>query len=266
MSPGSENDPSELPRRKSEHLALCATDGVAFRAKRTLFEEVDLVHCALPELALDEIDLSTELLGKTLRAPIVISSMTGGTSEAAAVSRDLARVAERLGLGFGVGSQRAMAVAPDVAWTFDVRDVAPNVLLFGNLGLVQARDMPTRAVRELCDRIGADALCLHLNPAMELVQAGGDRDFRRGRETLARLASELGIPIVVKETGAGLSRAVGRSVRELGIGAVDVSGAGGTSWVGVEATRAEDARARMVGEVLWDWGVPTAASVASAAE
>ena len=265
MTPGSEHEAESSPRRKHEQLELCSNDGVAFRAKSTLLEEVELVHDALPELALDDVDLSTQLLGKTLRAPIVISSMTGGTEETARVSRDLALVAERLGLGFGIGSQRAMAADPALAWAFDVRGVAPNVLLLGNVGLVQARSMSTRAVRELCDRIGADALCIHLNPAMELIQPGGDRDFRGGRETLARLAGELGLPLVVKETGSGLSRRVGRVVRELGIATVDVSGAGGTSWVGVETRRARDG-ARRLGEELWDWGIPTAASVAMLSE
>jgi isopentenyl-diphosphate delta-isomerase len=138
--------------------------------------------------------------------------------------------------------------------------VAPTALLLGNIGLVQARDMPTPALRRLVDSVGADALCVHLNPAMELIQPGGDRDFRLGRETLKRLHGELGIPIVVKETGCGLSRRVGLLIRSLGIGAVDVSGAGGTSWVGVETKRAAE-EARALGEELWDWGIPTAASV-----
>jgi isopentenyl-diphosphate delta-isomerase len=138
--------------------------------------------------------------------------------------------------------------------------VAPNMLLLGNIGLVQARDMSTAEVKRLVDTVGADALCVHLNPAMELIQPGGDRDFRLGRETLERLHRELHVPIVVKETGCGLSRRIGLAVREIGISAVDVSGAGGTSWVGVETRRAV-AEARALGEELWDWGIPTAASV-----
>src|SRR5947208_4368355 len=177
--------------------------------------------------------------------------MTGGTPEVSAINRGLARAAEQLGLGFGLGSQRAMVVRPDLGWTFTVRDVAPEMLLLGNLGMVQAREMSTAAIRALCDAVGADALCVHLNPAMELVQPGGDRDFRGGRETLRRLHGELGRPIVVKETGAGLSRRVGLVVRQLGISTVDTSGAGGTSWVGVETRRAEGA-ARRLGEELWD--------------
>jgi isopentenyl-diphosphate delta-isomerase len=146
-----------------------------------------------------------------------------------------------------------------------VRDVAPTALVMGNLGMVQARSMSTSAVRELCAAVGVDALCIHLNPSMELIQPGGDRDFRSGRETIKRLHGELGLPIVVKETGAGLSRRVGLAVKQLGVTTVDTSGAGGTSWVGVETKRAEGA-ARRLGEELWDWGIPTGASVALLAD
>lgn len=257
---GQENAPKGIARRKMDHLALCASGEVNFREKGTLLDEVQLVHDALPERHFDEVDLSTPLLGKTLKAPIVISGMTGGAEEAAEINRDLARAADRLGLGFGLGSQRAMVVAPELAWTYKVRDVAPNAVVFGNLGVVQARQMSTGAIRELCAEVGADALCVHLSTSMELVQPGGDRDFRGGRETLTRLQAELGLPIIVKETGAGLSRRVGQVVRELGISAVDTSGAGGTSWVGVETKRAQGA-ARKLGEEFWDWGIPTAASV-----
>jgi isopentenyl-diphosphate delta-isomerase len=260
MSDSPENAPPGIQRRKADHLALCASGEVAFRDKGTLLDEVQLVHDALPDRHYDDVDLSTPLLGKTLRAPVVISGMTGGTPEAAAINRDLARAAEKLGLGFGLGSQRAMVISPQLAETYRVRDVAPTALVMGNLGLVQARQMATGAIRELCAVVGVDALCVHLNPSMELIQPGGDRDFRGGRETLERLHGELGLPIVVKETGAGLSRRVGLVVRQIGISAVDTSGAGGTSWVGVETRRAEGA-ARRLGEELWDWGIPTAASV-----
>ncbi len=257
---GSENAPTGIKKRKADHIALCASGEVEFRDKGTLLDEVMLVHDALPDRHFDEIDLTTHLLGKKLKAPVVISGMTGGTEEAAAINKDLARAAEKLGLGFGLGSQRAMVISPDLTWTYRVRDVAPTALVMGNLGMVQARQMSTGAVKELCAEIGVDALCVHLNPSMELIQPGGDRDFTSGRETLKRLHGELGLPVVVKETGAGLSRRVGLAVKQLGIGTVDTSGAGGTSWVGVETRRAEGA-AKKLGEELWDWGIPTAASV-----
>jgi isopentenyl-diphosphate delta-isomerase len=251
--------------RKADHLALCAEDDVGFRGRTTLFECVRLVHDALPDLSLPDVDTSVTLLGKKLRAPLVIASMTGGTEEAGRINRELASIAEERGYGFGLGSQRAMHVRPGSGSTYRVRQLAPSTLVLGNVGVVQARAMTTSEVRVLLDEVGADALCVHLNPAMELVQPGGDRDFTQGVATIARLVRDLGLPVVVKETGCGLSPAVGRRLRDVGVAHVDVSGAGGTSWVGVETKRAEaagDDRARTLGEALWDWGIPTAASVA----
>jgi isopentenyl-diphosphate delta-isomerase len=254
-------DRFDISQRKRDHLALCAGPNVAFRQKTTLLEQVEFVHAALPELHADEIDSTVTLLGKTLKAPVVIAAMTGGTDIAAAINQDLAAVAEELGIGFGLGSQRAMFERPDTTWTFAVRDVAPSALVLGNLGMVQARQMTAEQIGELCGRAGVDALCVHLNPAMEIVQPGGDRDFRSGLDTLTRLVSELGIPVVAKETGCGLSRAMGRLIAGTGVRTVDTSGAGGTSWVAVEAHRAVDEDTRALAEELWDWGIPTAASV-----
>ena len=254
-------DRLDISQRKKDHLALCAGDNVNFREKTSLFEQVELVHNALPELHADAVDSSIDLLGKRLRAPIIIAAMTGGTDEAAAINQDLARAADALGLGFGLGSQRAMFVRPHTAWTFKVREHAPNVLLLGNLGIVQARAMSTGQIRELCRETGSDALCLHLNPAMEIVQPGGDRDFSGGLDTIRRLVGELPIPVIVKETGCGLSRGVATLIKDCGVRHVDVSGSGGTSWVAVEAHRAVDETERQLADELWDWGIPTAASL-----
>jgi len=254
-------DRLDISQRKKDHLALCAGDNVSFREKTTLFEQIELVHNALPELHADAVDSSVELLGKRLSAPIVVAAMTGGTDEAAQINQDLARAADTLGLGFGLGSQRAMFVRPHTAWTFKVREHAPNVLLLGNLGVVQARQMTTEQIATLCRETGSDALCIHLNPAMEIVQPGGDRDFSGGLDTIRRLVEELHIPIVVKETGCGLSRGVATLVRAAGVQHVDVSGSGGTSWVAVEAHRAVDETERQMADELWDWGIPTAASL-----
>jgi isopentenyl-diphosphate Delta-isomerase len=253
-------DRLDISQRKKDHLALCAGDKVGFREKTALFEQVDLVHCALPEIHADEVDSRVELLGKTLAAPVVISAMTGGTDEAAKINQDLAAIADELGLAIGLGSQRAMFERPDTAWTFQVRERAPNVLLFGNLGLVQARKMSTAEIRTLCEDVGADALCIHLNPAMEIVQPGGDRDFGGGLDLFRRLVEELGIPVIAKETGCGISRGVAQMIRATGVEHFDVSGAGGTSWVAVEAHRAADDQ-KALAEELWDWGIPTAASL-----
>ncbi len=254
-------DRLDISQRKKDHLALCAGPNVGFREKTTLLEQVELVHCALPEMHADDVDSSTTLLGRKLTAPVIVAAMTGGTDKAAEINKDLARAADELGLAFGLGSQRAMFVRPETAWTFHVRDVAPNVLLLGNLGMVQAKQMSTAQIADLCGQVGADALCIHLNPAMEIVQPGGDRDFAGGLDVLARLVRELSIPVIAKETGCGLSRAMGAAIVAVGVKAVDTSGAGGTSWVAVEAHRAIDEDQRLLAEELWDWGIPTAASV-----
>jgi isopentenyl-diphosphate delta-isomerase len=256
---------SEIGERKSDHLAICAREDVGFRDVSTLLECVRLVHDALPDCAVADVDTSVVLLGKRLSAPIVIASMTGGTEEAGRINRELASIAEERGIGLGLGSQRAMHMRPAQASTYRVRPLAPSALLLGNVGAVHAREMSSEELRDLVGEVGADALCIHLNPAMELIQPGGDRDFTRGLETIGRAVRNLGVPVVVKETGCGISPAVAARLRTAGVKHLDVSGAGGTSWVGVETRRAAVAgneAARSLGEALWDWGVPTAASVA----
>ena len=249
-----------LASRKDDHIALCADgDTVAFRARTTLFEEVELVHDALPELAVGDIDLACTFAGKRLRAPLIIAAMTGGTPQATRINRDLALVAQEEGIGFAFGSQRPLLVR-GVRDGYEVREVAPNALVLGNIGVVQARETSTARLREMLEASGADALCVHLNPAMEVVQPEGDDDFRGGVDTIRRLVEELDRTVIVKETGCGLSRRVGERLRAIGVTHVDTSGAGGTSWVGVEAKRAHAGQAAL-GERYWDWGIPTAASV-----
>jgi isopentenyl-diphosphate delta-isomerase len=250
---------SEHASRKEDHLDLCSTDKVAFQAKTTLLEQVSLVHDALPELAVSQVDLGTTLVGRRLRAPLVIAAMTGGVERADRINRDLAAVAESRGLAFGFGSMRPL-LEDGVTLGYMVRDVAPTALLFGNLGVVQASRASTQQIVDLVGLTGVDALCIHLNPAMEVVQPGGDDDFRAGEATIARLVEALPVPVIAKETGCGLSRAVGLRLHHLGVRTVDVSGAGGTSWVGVETLRAKATRS--LGELFWDWGIPTAGSVA----
>ena len=249
-----------IERRKRSHLELCANADVEHLEKTTLFEEVEFVHDSLSEVDVADVDLSVEFLGRMLRAPFLITGMTGGTPDAAAVNRDLARLAEKFGIGFGLGSQRAMLRRPELAATYSVRREAPTTLLLANLGLNQAAQTATADIAHLVRVIGADALCLHLNPAQELVQKEGDRKFSGGLRALQRIVAELDMPVVVKETGCGISTKVGRQLEAAGVRYVDVAGAGGTSWVRVEDLRG-DARSHALGELFRDWGIPTAASL-----
>ena len=249
-------------RRKDAHLDLCAQGDVEPDGNSTLLDCVHLVHNALPELALDEVELTVTVWGKVLRAPLLVTGMTGGTDRAREVNRDLAQVAERHGLAFGVGSQRAMAENPELARTFQVRDVAPHVLLVGNIGLKQAIAMGVDGGRRLVDGIDADGLALHLNAAQELSQPEGDRDFRGGYSLVQALASAFGERFLVKETGCGIAPAVARRLVDCGVRTLDVSGLGGTSWVRVEQLRASGQMAEL-GALFSSWGIPTAAAVAS---
>jgi isopentenyl-diphosphate delta-isomerase len=180
------------------------------------------------------------------------------------VNRDLARAAQAAGIALGLGSQRAMAEHPELAASYQVRDVAPDVVLFGNVGGVQAVAMGPAKVLELARAIGADAMCVHLNPGQELIQDKGDRDFRGVVGVIGKLVETGAMPVIVKETGCGLSPQAARALAGAGVSIVDVSGAGGTSWVAVEALRAAGGSdAAALGKELWDWGLPTAVSVAA---
>tara|TARA_R110002096_G_scaffold44526_12_gene120404 strand:+ start:31151 stop:32209 length:1059 start_codon:yes stop_codon:yes gene_type:complete len=253
---------SGIEDRKADHIEVAASGRADFRNQGTLLSSVHLVHQSLPEFAVDEIDLSVSFLGKTLRAPILITGMTGGTPEAKAINKDLAAVAQEMGIAFGLGSQRAMAEKPELAATYQVRDVAPDALIIGNIGAVQARHYGVAKIRELADAVGADAMAVHLNPAQEMIQAGGDRDFRGVIDTIGELQANLGIPLIVKETGCGLSSQAAAALVRVGVSHVDVSGAGGTSWTAVERFRAAEGSVQQrLGDEFWDWGIPTAASV-----
>ncbi|MBX5484344.1 MAG: type 2 isopentenyl-diphosphate Delta-isomerase [Myxococcaceae bacterium] len=249
-------------RRKDAHLDLAATGDVEPAGNSTLLECVHLVHCAMPEMGEDDLDASTPFMGKVLRYPLIITGMTGGTDRAGEVNRELAALAERFGIAFGVGSQRAMIEDPKSAVSFEVRQVAPSTVVIGNIGLRQAAAIGASGAERLVRAIGADGLALHLNPGQELTQPEGDRDFRGGYTVVADLVKAFGDRLLVKETGCGISPDVAKQLADLGVKNIDVSGLGGTSWVRVEQLRASGVQAA-VGAVFSGWGIPTAAAVAT---
>ncbi len=251
--------------RKKDHLELFRSEPVDARWATSLLECVHLVPCSLPECALNDIDLSTTYAGRSFRAPLFICGITGGTAEAAAINRALAAVAEEFGIGFGLGSQRAMIDNDSLTETYAVREAAPTAFIAGNIGGVQAARHPSDTIRRLVERIGADALCVHLNPAQELLQPEGDRSFHGVLAAIERLVRDLPVPVIVKETGAGISRETAIRLRNAGVCHLDVSGVGGTSWTGVEILRTRRDRDPQA-LAFWDWGIPTAAAICETAD
>ena len=251
-----------LASRKADHLRICVEESVRPRSPSTGLERYRFVHQALPEVHLDEIDLSTTLWAKCLRAPLLVASMTGGTAAARTINRRLAQAAETMRVGMGVGSQRAALEEPEWADTYRVRDVAPNVLLMANLGAVQLNtSYSVEHCQRAVDMIEADALILHLNPLQEALQPGGDTCFRGLVSKIRDVCRALPVPVIVKEVGYGLSAEAARQLFDAGVSALDVAGAGGTSWSEVERHRAPDVQHNLVAAQFADWGIPTAQSL-----
>ena len=264
-------DPVEA--RKADHLRVGASADVNARTTAG-WRDIHLVHEALPEIDLADVDVSVELFGKRLRAPVILASMTGGHAAAREINARLARAAERHGVAMGVGSQRAALRRPDLAPTYSVvREQAPTALLVANIGaaqLVEQASGPALLVedaRAAVDMLHADALAVHLNFLEESVQPEGDRRATGVAAALRRVVEAVGVPVVAKETGAGLSRETAQRLAELGVAALDVGGAGGTSFAAIEALRAADqgdSQGQRLGEVLRDWGIPTAVALVAA--
>ena len=253
------NLPSEIENRKSEHLRVCIEEDVEFQQLTSGLEKYRFTHCCLPELDRSDIELGTTFLGKSLKAPILISSMTGGTELAHLVNTRLATVAQRYGLAMGVGSQRIALEQPELAPTFAVRSLAPDILLLANLGAVQLKyGCGLEDCLKLVELLEADALILHLNPLQELVQSGGDSNFKGLLAKIQQICAQLPVPVIAKEVGNGISAPMAKQLIEAGVAAIDVAGAGGTSWAKVESQRAKDNRQRHLGQVFADWGLPTA--------
>jgi isopentenyl-diphosphate delta-isomerase len=248
--------------RKLEHLRINLKENVQSRETTNGLERYRFVHQALPDLALDEIDLATRFLGKRLNAPFLISSMTGGAEEAERINLTLAAAAEATGIAMGLGSQRAAIEDESVAYSYQVRRVAPHILLFANLGAIQLNytysiDQCRRAV----EMIQADALILHLNPIQEAVQAGGNTNWKGLLAQIEKVCRTIEVPVIAKEVGFGISEQAARQLASAGVTAIDVAGAGGTSWAAVESRRALSSFLRQLAEAFWDWGIPTAESL-----
>jgi isopentenyl-diphosphate delta-isomerase len=250
-----------VQRRKAEHLRINLEQDVA-SARTTGLEKLSFLHEALPELPLDAVDTSLELFGRRLRAPLLVSSMTGGTPEAARINQRLARAAAAAGIALGVGSQRAAIEKPGLAATFQVRQHAPDALLFANLGAVQLNyGYGPEECRRAVEMIEADALILHLNPLQEALQVGGNTDFAGLAKKIGQICRDVGVPVVVKEVGWGISERSAMMLAAAGVAAIDVAGAGGTSWSQVEMHRAPDEFMRRLAGSFIAWGIPTADSI-----
>lgn len=253
---------AQTQARKADHIRICLDEDVQSHRITNGFERYRFTHCCLPELNRDEIDISTTFLGKTVKTPLLISSMTGGTQQAKLINQRLAKTAQRYGLAMGVGSQRVAVENPDLTATFSVRKYAPDALLFANLGAVQLNyDYGIAQCRQAVDALEADALILHLNPLQEAVQTEGDVNFKGLFDKIEQLASVLEVPIVAKEVGNGISSEMAQRLIDVGVAAIDVAGAGGTSWARVESERAKDPKQRRLGNTFADWGIPTATCI-----
>jgi len=254
-------DSPDTAARKSDHIRINLEEDVR-SALTTGLEKYRFVHEALPELDLDEIDLSLELFGRRLRAPILISSMTGGTERAAIINWALAEAAQECGVAMGVGSQRAALEQDALSASFKVRRAAPDILLMANLGAVQLNyGYTVDHCRRAIDMIGADAMILHLNSMQEAIQPEGDTRFRGLARKIEEICRALPVPVVAKEVGWGISERSARLLLDAGVAAIDVAGAGGTSWTQVEMYRLEDEGRQRVAAAFRDWGIPTSESI-----
>jgi isopentenyl-diphosphate delta-isomerase len=247
--------------RKADHIQINLEKDVR-SGLTTGLERYHFMHQALPELDLDNVELDLTLFGRQLQAPMLISSITGGTEQARTINRTLAMAAQETGIAMGLGSQRAAIENPDLAPTFQIRDIAPDILLFANLGAVQLNyGYGVEQCQRAVDMIEADALILHLNPLQEAVQPEGDTRFAGLLKKIEAICKTLTVPVIAKEVGWGISEQAAHQLHSAGIAAIDVAGAGGTSWTQVEMHRAENESQARLAAAFLDWGIPTAISI-----
>ncbi|TCT26308.1 isopentenyl-diphosphate delta-isomerase [Melghiribacillus thermohalophilus] len=252
----------QIERRKAQHIDIVMTQDVAAAGITTGFENYRFIHEALPEVNFQDISLSTEFLGKEVKAPFLISSMTGGTEKATSINRHLAEAAEEKGWAMGLGSTRAALEHEAYAHTFQVRKYAPSIPLFANLGAVQLNDgYDETHCRKIVEITEADALVLHLNSLQEVFQDEGDTDFQGLLKKMEQIARRLEVPLGVKEVGWGIHGKLAKRLFDIGISFVDVAGAGGTSWSQVEKKRTKTPIRKLAADAFKDWGIPTAEAV-----
>ncbi|MDI6723286.1 MAG: type 2 isopentenyl-diphosphate Delta-isomerase [Methanobacterium sp.] len=245
--------------RKLEHLLLCANCDVEYKRKRTGFEDIELIHKALPEVDKEEIDISIDFFGKKMDAPLIISAITGGHPASLKINLELAKTAHNHNIGIGVGSQRAAIENKELIPTYSVvRENAPSAFVIGNIGAPQIEYAEAAA-----DMIDADALAIHLNPLQEAIQPEGDIDATGYINSIKKTVETVEMPVIAKETGAGISKKDAITLENAGVAAIDVAGSGGTSWAAVETYRAKN---DYLGNLYWDWGIPTAVSTVEVCE
>jgi len=256
----------QIKRRKREGIEIPLKENIQGRTASTYLEYVKLLHNALPEINYDQIDLSIEFLNRSFSAPLIIDSMTGGTDEAFVINKRLGLIAERYGLGMGLGSQRAGLKSDKLVESYSIaRKVAPNAFLIANIGGAQLSDgLSNSDILKIIKMIDANALAIHLNPLQELIQPEGEPRFKGILKKISNLVNEVEIPIIVKEVGSGISADVAIKLEKSGINSINVAGAGGTSWAGIEKIRADQHNEYLksqLGELFWEWGIPTALSI-----
>ncbi|MBN2003347.1 MAG: type 2 isopentenyl-diphosphate Delta-isomerase [Anaerolineae bacterium] len=250
---------SQTSHRKDDHLRINFEEDVSFDTLTTGFECYRFIHQALPEIDLDEVNTTITFLGCKLALPMLIASATGGTPRSGQINRMLAEVAQEAGIGMGLGSMRAALEDPDICWTFQVRRYAPDILLLANLGAVQLNyNYGPDDCQRIVDMVEADGLYLHLNPLQEALQPEGNTRFSGLLQRIEAICKALEVPVIVKEVGWGLSHQAAQQLIGAGVAALDVAGAGGTSWSQVEMHRSQDAVQREVAATFRDWGIPTA--------
>jgi isopentenyl-diphosphate delta-isomerase len=259
---------TETDQRKEDHIQICLEEKVQAQLATTGLEDVHLIHRCLPEISFETIQLTTPLFDHILSAPIIIEAMTGGTEKSAHINAVLAEAAEKFNIAMGVGSQRVAIENPDTSYSFAiVRERAPNAFIIANIGGPQLREYTLAHITRAIDMIKANALMIHLNALQESIQPEGEPQYTGLLEKIQQLATSISIPVLIKETGAGIAYEEALKLQETGIQGLDVAGAGGTSWSAVETHRAKlrnDIMREHLGKTFWDWGIPTAVSIVEA--